>query len=134
MEVTITYKDHPILSGNRKTNGLWNLNLFPIQEANAAVGNNAKTADLVAFHHASLFSPSISTLQKALQKGYLPLFPGLTKRSLKKYPPTLAATIKGHLNTVRINTKSTRTDDTYPSNIVAELMDDFFPGPILNGQ
>jgi hypothetical protein len=45
------------------------------------------TADLVAFAHATLFSLSLSTLEKALNIGYLTNFPGLNAQSLRKFPP-----------------------------------------------
>jgi hypothetical protein len=45
------------------------------------------TAGLVAFAHATLFSPSLSTLEKALNNGYLTNFPGLNAQSLRKFPP-----------------------------------------------
>jgi len=65
--------------------------------AMAVIGNSNHPADLVAFHHTSLFSPSISTLEKALDKEYLPTLPGLTKTLLKKYQPDLEATTMGHI-------------------------------------
>ena len=48
--------------------------------------------------------------------------------------PKLIATIKGHLDTVQVNTKSTKTDNKIPSNVVAELMDDFFPYQTPTGE
>jgi len=59
---------------------LWNLDIQaePLQaSANAAIGT-AKPAKLVAFAHAAMFSPALSTLAEALQQGYLPEFAGLT--------------------------------------------------------
>jgi hypothetical protein len=38
----------------------------------------ARPADVVAFHYAALFSPAISTFERALQKGFPPPFSGLT--------------------------------------------------------
>jgi hypothetical protein len=74
----------------------------------AVIGNSNHPADLVAFHHTSLFSPSISTLEKALDKEYLPPLPGLTKTLLKKYRPDLEATTMGHLDNKRKNIQSTK--------------------------
>ena len=42
---------------------------------------------LVQYAHAALYSPAISTLQQALDKGYIQNIPGLTNKSLHKYPP-----------------------------------------------
>jgi hypothetical protein len=53
----------------------------PDEVAAAAVGS-AKPADLVAFAHASMFSPALSTLHEALAKDYLPGIPGLTAATL----------------------------------------------------
>ena len=53
--------------------------------------------DMVAFAHATLFSPALSTLQKALKNNYIHI-PGLTLASLKHHPPQSTATIKGHLD------------------------------------
>jgi hypothetical protein len=43
-------------------------------------------ANLVAFAHATLFSPVLSTLKVALERGYLPGFHGLTAKTVTKYP------------------------------------------------
>jgi hypothetical protein len=53
---------------------------------------------MVAFSHATLFSPPITTPAAALLKNFLVGFPGLTKETLAKYPPQSMATIKGHLD------------------------------------
>ena len=88
----------------------------------AAIGNSATPADLVAFAHASLFSPSVSTLETALRKGFLPPFPGLTLKSLQKYPPKSEATTMGHLDNIRKNLKSTKQQANY-----TEVDPDDFP-------
>ena len=105
--VTVTYKDSIILQGQRNpsTNGLWIIDIQTPQQALAAVNFSASPAELVAFAHAALFSPTISTLSKALSKGYLPPFPGLTIKTLQKYTPPLTATVKGHLTNKRKNTQ-----------------------------
>jgi hypothetical protein len=79
----------------------------PPFSANAAAGSS-KPADLVAFAHAALWSPSLSTLEKALDKGYISNIPGLSQQSLRKYPPNLRATMKGHLDQQRQGTGSTK--------------------------
>jgi hypothetical protein len=48
----------------------------PPFSANAAAGSS-KPADLVAFAHAALWSPALSTLEKALEKKYISNIPGL---------------------------------------------------------
>jgi Reverse transcriptase (RNA-dependent DNA polymerase) len=76
--------------------------------ANAAAGSS-KPADLVAFAHAALWSPALSTLEKALEKKYISNIPGLTQQLLRKYPPNSRATAKGHLDQLRQGTKSTKS-------------------------
>ena len=41
----------------------------------AAIGNSNHPADLVAFHHAALFSPTLDTLETAITNQYLPPLP-----------------------------------------------------------
>jgi hypothetical protein len=98
----------------------------------AAIGNSNHPADLVAFHHAALFSPSLSTLERAIEKQYLPPLPGLTLATLRKYKPDLEATTMGHLDNVRKNTQSTKkrnkkplSKEEPPSQL--EDQDDAFP-------
>jgi hypothetical protein len=111
----VTKDDYVILTGTRNstTKGLWHMKLPYKNTALRAVNANpsANPRDLVAFAHASLFSPAISTLNKALTKGFIPPIPGLSKRSLKKYPPNLNATIKGHLDRARQKYRTTRPRD-----------------------
>jgi hypothetical protein len=75
----------------------------------------------VAFAHAALFSPTISTLDKALAKGFIPLIPGLTRPTLKKHPPNLLNTIEGHLDSARKNYRTIRPNE------VEETDEDKFP-------
>jgi Reverse transcriptase (RNA-dependent DNA polymerase) len=84
-------------------------------------------ADLVAFAHAALFSPALSTLKKALDKGFLPPFTGLTATMLARYPPSLEATAMGHLDAQRKNTRSTKPKQG-PANTEEET-DAFPPQP-----
>ena len=62
-----------VLQGARSlTTKLWHVNLTcePTQiETAAAAIDSRKTAELVAFAHATLFSPALSTLQMAIHKG-----------------------------------------------------------------
>ena len=97
--------------------GLWALNSAEIhgpttQATNGTsprLGNSCTHADVVAFHHAAMFSPTISTLATALKKQYIPPLPGLTENLLRKYQPNLEATTMGHLDNTRKNVRSTKT-------------------------
>jgi hypothetical protein len=109
--VTITHDGRTILTGTRSdaTNRLWTLDLTVPQEcALAARTFSASPRELVVFAHAALFSPALSTLQHALQKHYIMHFPGLTEKTLAKYPPLSVAMQKGHLDQTRRNQRSTK--------------------------
>lgn len=115
--VIITLHDKVILSGPRLlSTKLWHLNLpssTPINTTPAAFSNAARLsatpAEVVAFAHAALFSPSLSTLCTALDNNFLPGFPGLSAKLVRKYPPSSSAMIKGHLDQSRQNQRSTKT-------------------------
>jgi len=98
--VTISHNNAVILQGQRTpATKLWELNIQPPPpaSANAAIGS-ATTADMVAFAHGALFSPSFSTLEEALRRGHVPEFAGLTLKTFQKYPPKSVAMLKGHLD------------------------------------
>jgi hypothetical protein len=110
---TVTYEGNTIFTGTRNaTNKLWSLTPTSDESstatAHAAVGT-ATPAELVTFSHAALFSPALSTLEKALKKGFLINFPGLNEKTLRKYPPQSTAMIKGHMDQIRKNIQSTKT-------------------------
>ena len=135
-EATIKRHGEVILRGTRSKQApkLWNIELpkEPATEtmyAAIAVNQSTKPADMVAFSHATLFSPPLTTLAAALCKGFLIGFPSLTKVTLAKYPPQSIATIKGHLDQSRVNRKRSKSikqerqtnpsdpdEDIHPSN------------------
>ena len=91
---------------------------------NAAIGS-ATPAEIVAFAHAALFSPALSTLSTALTKRYLTNFPGLSLQLIHKHPPHSVAMVKGHLDQTWKNQHLTQalaepspmdTNDSFPSN------------------
>ena len=114
----------------------------PLPVALGAVNKSITPRDLIAFAHAALFSPALTTLTKALSKNYVPYFPGLTPEALRKFPPVTAATIKGHLDQSRQNTQSTRNtnetsppvDPSDPQDVdTLETDEDSFPASDLDG-
>jgi hypothetical protein len=151
--VTVFLDKKQILCGGRnRETGLWHLSLVPdgnhtqpalneldtqsvvaplLHRSFAAI-QSATTADLVAFAHAALFSPVLSTLKKALERGYVSHFMGLTAQSLNKHPPASVPMIKGHMDQARQNQRSTK-DSPVPSPPVAPIpvadtgTDDPFP-------
>ena len=104
-------------------------------QANKAVNMNAKPEDLAAFAHRSLWSPANSTLLKALHRGFLPPFPGLSVKTLRRYPPRSEATTKGHMDSARKNAKSTKEEQIAAVNpILRELLEDAFPPQNLSDE
>ena len=133
----VYFQQKLILTGHRnnETSGLWTMSIPTIHQANQAVNVNAKPEDLVAFAHRSLWSPANSTLLKALQQGFLPPFPGLSVKTLRKFPPRSEATIKGHLDSARKNARSTKQDQQAAVDpILRELLDDAFPPQHASGE
>ena len=72
---------------------------------NAMHAGNPTEADMVAFAHATLFSPAISTLENALRKNFINNIQGLNLKSLSKHQPNLMATANGHMDLTRQQTK-----------------------------
>jgi hypothetical protein len=72
----------------------------------------AISSRIVAFYHAAMFSPTISTLLEAIRRGFVH-FPGLTTEIVTSHPPTSLATEKGHLDQVRQGQQSTRSLEAY---------------------
>ena len=60
----------------------------------------------MAFAHAALFSPALSTLENALADGFLINLPRLTLATLRQHPPHSIAEIKGHLDQTHQNLRS----------------------------
>ena len=63
---------------------------------------------LIQFYHATLFSPVKTTLLKAIKKGYLRGWPGLTAQAVQRNINVEEATVKGHLNQKRQGIRSTK--------------------------
>lgn len=146
--VTVQLANKTIMDGIRTSeNGLWQLSLIqpsltpsipvlgppppPYAHQSYAAVQSATPSELVAFAHATLFSPTLSTLQQALDRGFLPNFMGQTAKALKKYPPQSVAMIKGHLDQARKNQRSTKPGDVHLTpTLVPEptsLEDEAFP-------
>ena len=132
-EVNIIHRGKTVLQGYRdhKTR-LWHVEIPSENDANeqynvahAAIGSTKKE-DIVAFAHAALFSPAITTLEKALDKGFIRGFPGLDTKSLRKHPPQSFAMVKGHLDQSRKNQRSTKTKVTIvePDDEIPEQLDE----------
>ena len=137
--VTVHHDALRLLEGTRTpATGLWHLSLTqpqlttptppPLLHRSYAAVQSATPADLVAFAHAALLSPELSTLKQALDRGFLPNFLGLTAKALRKYPPTSVAVTKGHLDQDRKNQRSTKPVAPQPvSPSLEPRTDDAFP-------
>jgi hypothetical protein len=119
----VTFKDASVtvcdsqkfqtLSGPRDLDtGLWRINLKQDnQQIHQPVANNVyelrNTGELVHYLHKALFSPTKSTLLQAVKNGHLKPWPGLTKNTINKHLKLTPATVMGHMNQRRQNTRST---------------------------
>ncbi len=79
-------------------------------------------AELIQYHHQSLFSPPVATITKALKNNQLAGFPGLTQEILRHLPPS-TATHKGHMHQNRKGLRSTRATTTEIKDARLELAD-----------
>ena len=104
-DITVSHNGEIVVhSMKAPTDKLWPITL-PSQRATATqphTANNVVThqhnADYVAFVHASLCSPPVESLAKALRAGFLSNLPRLTPKMLTDNMPMSIATAKGHLN------------------------------------
>ena len=86
-----------------------NKNLNPVENVANHVQQTTSKAELAQFHHQSLFSPPVVTLQNAIKNNQLKSFPGLEKLLLQ-HLPTSTITLKGHIEKNRKGARSTRSN------------------------
>ena len=108
-----------VLRGTRSamTHGLWMVDLLAAQAV--AVQRHAAATQLipraqkqlVAFYHAVMGSPALSTFEAAVTSDFLH-FPGLTIEMIRKHPPNPTATAKGHLDQTHQGLRSTKPPPT----------------------
>ena len=96
--------------------------------ANATIGSPT-AAQLVAFGHATMGSPTLSTLDKALERNFVRNIPGLSQKSLRKYPPKSIAMDKGHLDQRPANNKrhSVARFVDIPDDEPTDIHNDMYP-------
>jgi hypothetical protein len=76
----------------------------------AAFAHSIRTrTNAIKFAHQSLCNPKISSLMKALKKGFLKGCPNLIKELVTKYLNPSPATAKGHMKPPKKGIRSTRT-------------------------
>jgi hypothetical protein len=102
-----------VMQGNRDPeNGLWSIPVptSPTLQANNVTSTVTKSlADRIAFYHATIFSPTISTWCRAIDAGHLTTWPELTSKQVRQHLPASRAMLKGHLDQTRSNSWSTKT-------------------------
>jgi hypothetical protein len=132
--VTVIRNDLVLLTGARSTsaNGLWALNPLaktttPSVEPSGPITGLVNAmfhttlahdtiANRIAFYHAILFSPSLSTWCQAIDAGHFTTWPSHTSSTVRKYPPQSTPMHQGHLNQVRANLRSIRL----PASIIQQ--------------
>jgi hypothetical protein len=67
-----------------------------------------KVQDAIQYPHAAAGSPVPSTFIKSIEAGNFVTWPTLTAQHVRKYLENSEATLKGHLNKIRKNVRSTR--------------------------
>ena len=110
-----------LFQGLRNTkDNLWDLNSHPTQHTknesmNYIVTKNKTKLELARYYHAALFSPSFSTLSKAIRNGNLISWPGIDNLNFADLLGTSLATELGHLDQERKNLRSTKNVGTGPT-------------------
>jgi hypothetical protein len=114
--VAITHNKQQILTGYRDWNGLWKIAIpKPQPQAHFSV-HDATTRQIIKFLHLTLFSPTKSTLLKAIQNNHFVGWPALTQENVVKHLRLEEPTILGHMDQQRQHTRSTKTRTTEHSN------------------
>jgi hypothetical protein len=94
-------------------------------------------ANAVKFAHQSLCNPKISTLLKAIQRGFLKDCPNLSERLILKYLNPSTATAKGHMKRPRHGIRSTwpkqKKDNSMEPTPVPQIAPPVLPLFVPNG-
>ena len=109
---------------------LWPIDLRPAPPPSIAsnVIRNEIHADIVAFGHATFFSPTDSAMANALRRGYLGNFPKLTLHMFTQNKPNSIATAKGHLKQTRQQSFSkSRIRHSSPAPDISDVAEPDFP-------
>ena len=139
-----------------KIDGLWDVSLPtpsttitasappPKAKINYIIKKNKAKTELAQYFHASLFSPPLSTLSQAINRGNIVTWPGIDNINFKSILGTTAPLEKGHLDQERKHLQPTNkssppiTNDNFPAkeesktyNIFVTIShtseDNFFP-------
>ena len=113
--VKIIKQEQVIINGKLEYNGPWSITLKlapPPLQANGILCLDQTNQSLASYHHASLGSPSTSTLLRDISLGHLLIFPCLTTNIISKHLPKSLATALGHEDQ---EAKTYNPHDNYPS-------------------
>ena len=110
-DVQILKNNQVIIIGHRMSNGLWTIPISsaPTHQANGILRTDSTKMELAAYLHATLGSPVPSTLIRAIRRGHLTTFPGLTTNLISKHLSKSVATVLGHQDQEAKNLRSTRS-------------------------
>jgi hypothetical protein len=121
-QLVVTHNGETILQGHR-TGPLshWQVIITSIQPLNhptsplpaaslsvPAISPPTLLADQVAFYHAALFSPVLSTWCDALDAGHLTTWPSLTSAQVRRHFPGSIPMNLRHMDQYRASTQSTK--------------------------
>jgi hypothetical protein len=129
--VQIVKNDQIIITGKRLDNGLWSIPITPpaTHQANGILRLDKPKTELAQYFHATLGSPVPSTLIRAIRRGHLTTWPGLTTQLISKHLPKSIATTLGHQDQEAKNIRSTK--NTTQKNIFPvdekEMLEDLSP-------
>jgi len=109
-EVKIIKHDKVIITGRRMSNGLWSIPIAdtPLHQANGILRTDKVKSELARFHHATMGGPVPSTLLRAIRRGHLATFPGMTTNLISKHLPKSLSTTLGHQDQEAKNLRSTK--------------------------
>jgi hypothetical protein len=79
-------------------------------QANGIIQTTKMKANLATFLHGCAFSPSPTTLLRAISRGNFNNWPGMTIELISKHLPKSMATSKGHMRMQQKNIQSTRIE------------------------
>jgi hypothetical protein len=109
-----------ILQGQRNpSNSLWKTDTggtvttpsdIHHHRANGVAIGSPTAAELVSYAPATIFSLAVSTVEQALDMGWIHNFPGSTAKTRRQHPPQSIPMVKGHLVQSRKNQRSTKTN------------------------
>ncbi len=109
-QAIIKYDNHTVLTGTRTPNGLWTCApAFKHRPAANSIQPVAhKIKDHIKFLHAACFSPVPSTWLHAISKNHFTTWPAINRSNVAKHMPHSPATVKGHMDQIRQNLRSTK--------------------------